>query len=132
MQRAGLRPARFGFVAVTVDTPQDSSYIHPKGEGWNFPFVDVTCSTAMKTQIRPSKNGGPDVGRKYIARVKQLIAAPTFQDVQNIRSLRLHALKGDRDGQFSIRLTAQWRLIVEQGATRESLIIREVTNHYDD
>ena len=75
---------------------------------------------------------GPDVGRKYIARVKQLIAAPTFQDVQNIRSLRLHALKGDRDGQFSIRLTAQWRLIVEQGATRESLVIREVTNHYDD
>ena len=35
-------------------------------------------------------------------------------------------------GDLSIRLTGRWRLIVTKGDTEESVIIEEVSDHYDD
>ena len=55
-----------------------------------------------------------------------------MQAAYNIRSLRLHPLKGARKGELSIYLTGRWRLIVTPGDTEESVIIQEVSNHYDD
>ena len=81
---------------------------------------------------RAFRSWGPDVARKYLARINQLYEAPTLQDVRMIRPLRLHALKGSREGQLAIMLTAQWRLIVKPGGKANSLEILEVTNHYDD
>ena len=65
-------------------------------------------------------------------RVNELHAAPTFDSLRTIRSLRLHALKGRRQGQYAIDLTGQWRLIVTRGAAADRIRVEEVTNHYDD
>ena len=75
---------------------------------------------------------GPDVGKKYVTRVGQLFDAPTLQVVREQRALNFHALKGKRQGEFALKLTDKWRLIVKEGDTPNSLVIWEVTNHYDD
>ncbi len=75
---------------------------------------------------------GEAVGRKYIRRVEQIYAAPTFDTLRTIRSLRLHLLKGTRQGQYAIDLTGQWRLIITQGPAVDQVTVKEVTNHYGD
>ena len=73
-----------------------------------------------------------EVGRRYITRVNELFAVRDLQEAYNIRSMRLHPLKGSKRGELSVYLTARWRLIVTEGETEENVVIREVSNHYDD
>ncbi len=75
---------------------------------------------------------GPDVGRKYINRIEQIYAASNFEALYRIRSLRLHPLKGAMKGRFSIYLTGKWRLLITKEDTGETVIIEDVSNHYDD
>jgi proteic killer suppression protein len=46
-------------------------------------------------------------------RLQILDAATSLEDLRNLPSNRLEALKGDRKGQFSIRINQQWRLCFE-------------------
>jgi toxin HigB-1 len=43
-------------------------------------------------------------------RLEVLDAAISLGELRALRSNRLEALKGDRTGQFSIRVNAQWRI----------------------
>lgn len=85
-----------------------------------------------ETSARAIRRWGPDVGRKYITRIRQLYAASSFSQLYNNKALRLHPLQGPHRGKFSIYLTGRWRLIVTQGDTEDSLNVEEVSNHYDD
>ena len=81
---------------------------------------------------KATRQWGADVGRKYIIRINELYAVKDFQNAYNIRSMRLHPLKGSKSGELSIYLTGRWRLIVIKGDTEEHVIIKDVSNHYDD
>ena len=72
------------------------------------------------------------VGRRYIDRINQLYQIEDLREAYNIASLRLHNLRGSRTGELSIYLTGRWRLIVKRGDKERSVIIEEVSNHYDD
>ena len=43
-------------------------------------------------------------------RLRNLEAAVSLLDLRNLPSHRLEALRGDRAGQFSIRIKGQWRI----------------------
>jgi toxin HigB-1 len=43
-------------------------------------------------------------------RLEILDAATSLDDLRALRSNRIEALKGDRSGQFSIRINNQWRI----------------------
>ncbi len=60
--------------------------------------------------------------RQAYKRLEVLEAATTLQDLRELPSNHLEALKGDRRGQFSIRINMQWRLCFEwaQGANGPS------------
>ena len=75
---------------------------------------------------------GHNVGRRYVDRVSYLHEAEDFSQLYDARRLRLHPLHGSRTGEFSIYLTGRWRLIVTRGDTAQSIIVEEVSNHYDD
>ena len=75
---------------------------------------------------------GPVVGRRYIDRINQLYQIADWREAYNVASLRLHNLRGSRTGQLSIYLIGRWRLIAVRGDMGESVIIEEVSNHYDD
>jgi proteic killer suppression protein len=49
-------------------------------------------------------------------RLEILEAATTLDDLRGLPSNRLEALKGDRKGQFSIRINMQWRICFEWSA----------------
>ena len=51
--------------------------------------------------------------RQAYRRLEVLDAATTLDELRALRSNRLEALKGDRAGQFSIRINDQWRICFE-------------------
>ncbi len=57
---------------------------------------------------------GVPIGRKYIQRLAVLRATDKFTQLFGHQALRLHPLKGDRAGQYSMTLTGNYRLIVEK------------------
>jgi toxin HigB-1 len=46
-------------------------------------------------------------------RLEILDAATSLEDLRGLPSNRLEALRGDRQGQFSIRINQQWRICFE-------------------
>ena len=51
--------------------------------------------------------------RQAEKRLRVLDAATSIEDLATLNSNRLEALKGDRKGQYSIRINQQWRLCFE-------------------
>ena len=43
-------------------------------------------------------------------RLRELLAARSLNDLGGVPGLRLERLKGDRNGQWSIRINDQWRI----------------------
>ena len=99
--------------------------------------MEVTFRTQQlrrcyEESARAVQKWGPEVARKYITRIGQLQAIADFQQAHNLRAMGLHPLRGARKGELSIILTGRWGLIVTKGESEESVIIEEVSNHYDD
>jgi toxin HigB-1 len=61
-----------------------------------------------------------------------LRAAPDERTLRNWKSLHYERLKGDRDGQRSIRLNDQWRLIfsLDESARPPTIIILEIEDYH--
>jgi proteic killer suppression protein len=58
----------------------------------------------------PVKLLGPDVQRVALRKLRMLDAATVLDDLRVPPANRLEKLKGDRAGQFSIRVNQQWRV----------------------
>jgi toxin HigB-1 len=58
----------------------------------------------------PRKGIAPRLGAEALAKMQMLHAATALTDLRSPPGNRLEALKGDRRGQFSIRVDRQWRL----------------------
>jgi toxin HigB-1 len=52
----------------------------------------------------------PDLWRRAVRRLEYVDLAVNIDDLRTPPSNRLHALKGDRQGQFSISINDQWRI----------------------
>lgn len=50
------------------------------------------------------------IAPRALAKLQMLNAADTIYDLYNPPSNRVEKLRGDREGQFSIRVTSRWRL----------------------
>ena len=57
-----------------------------------------------------SKRLPPDLTRRAIRRLEYINFATTLNDLKVPPSNRLHALTGDRAGQYSISINEQWRI----------------------
>jgi len=51
-----------------------------------------------------------DIQDRALRKLRQLDASLTLDDLRNPPGNRLEALKGDRKGQWSIRINDQWRI----------------------
>ena len=58
---------------------------------------------------RSSKLPG-DIQNRALRKLRQLDASQTLEDLRNPPGNRLESLKGDRTGQYSIRIQQQWRI----------------------
>ncbi|RMD89791.1 MAG: plasmid maintenance system killer [Calditrichaeota bacterium] len=76
---------------------------------------------------------GPEVARRYIQRINILKQAHDINEVCALPGLRCHSLKGNRQGQWAVKLTGYYRLIFTlEGENLEIVCIEEVSKHYDD
>ena len=57
-----------------------------------------------------SKRLPPDLVKRAIRRLEYIHLATTLSDLRVPPSNRLHSLKGDRLGQYSISINDQWRI----------------------
>lgn len=54
-----------------------------------------------------------EIVRAYRKRMQQIRAFRDERDFMALKSLHFEKLKGDRQGQHSVRLNLQWRLVLE-------------------
>ena len=93
-------------------------------------FASRRLERAFEQGQVASREWGEVVARKYVQRIDVLRAADTFEDLFELRALRVHPLKGDRKGLFAMTIHDRWRLIVVATGTKVEIL--EVTNHYGD
>jgi proteic killer suppression protein len=88
-----------------------------------------------RLEVDPAFNGGyaKVVVKAYRKRMQLIRAAPTTQQLYAMKSLHFEKLAGEREGERSIRLNDQWRLILEIKDSQEGQVARviEITNHYE-
>ena len=80
--------------------------------------------------LQESKRQFGDLGARYIERLQVIQAAPTFLELRKIQSLRIHALKGARDEEWSLKLNQNWRLVFTVPSETEC-IIKSVEDYHD-
>jgi proteic killer suppression protein len=68
--------------------------------------------------------------RQAEMRLDRLDAATSLADLAALPGNRLEALKGDRTGQFSIRLNDQWRICFSWLAGSPGVIDVEIVDHH--
>ncbi|MBW1789388.1 MAG: type II toxin-antitoxin system RelE/ParE family toxin [Deltaproteobacteria bacterium] len=59
---------------------------------------------------RPVRRLPPDIQRGALRKLRMINRAETLRDLRVPPANRLEALKGDRQGQHSIRINDQWRI----------------------
>ena len=67
----------------------------------------------------------PDIQRRVRLRLQRVVAAAALTDLRVPPSHRLESLRGDREGQYSIRVNDQWRVCfiwTDQGAMEIEVI----------
>jgi proteic killer suppression protein len=68
--------------------------------------------------------------RQAEMRLDRLDAAASLRDLAAISGNRLEALKGDRAGQYSIRINDQWRICFEWPTGSPGPINVEITDYH--
>ena len=70
----------------------------------------------------------------YIRRIDQFIAADSSSELRQLKSLHFEALKGDKQGLYSVRVNRQYRiefrLSFDQTERIEIVLIEDLSNHY--
>ena len=86
-----------------------------------------------RQHTRAVKAYGSEVAHKYIQRINIIKQVKNIEELMLLPALGCHQLKGDRQGQFSIKLTGFYRLILTlKGNKLEIAHIEEVSKHYGD
>ena len=80
----------------------------------NIEFASSHLSGASVSFSEASRLFGVPIGRKYIQRLAVLRATDKFSQLYGLRALRLHPLKGNRAGKYSVTLNENYRLIIEK------------------
>ncbi len=86
------------------------------------PLEDIKGKTGYsKTILKQFKKG-----------IQLMVAAEKPSDLRQFRSLKFESLKGDRKGQYSIRLNDQYRLLFRNITAKEVAVsIIEISKHYE-
>ena len=69
------------------------------------------------------KKIGPELTKAYRKKVGIIVSAEDERDLYAMKSLHLEKLAGDREGQHSIRLNDQWRLILKLNKQPDGTIV---------
>jgi len=94
-------------------------------------FSSNRLTSASLSLMEASRLFGIPIGRKYIQRLAVLRATEKFTQLYGHQALRLHPLKGNRAGQYSMTLTGNYRLIIEK-IQEDRVRIIDVEDYHGD
>jgi len=91
----------------------------------------------LEKQYRESKQAirdfGEAVAKRYVQRINIIKNTSSVEELEQLPALNCHPLKGDRNGEWSIKLINRMRLIFTlRGEELEIVRIKEVSKHYGD
>jgi len=94
-------------------------------------FADESLDR-LETDPAYTAGFGQAVVKAYRKRVQQIRAATDERTFYGLKSLHFEKLKGDREGQYSMKLNDQWRLIVELRGKAPAKVVRisEITDYH--
>lgn len=96
-------------------------------------FKTKKLQKQYEKNLEADKAYGAQVARKYISRINTLKQARSFNELYDLPGWKFHPLKGNREGEYAIKLTGFWRLIItDDGDTFNIAKIEEVSDHYGD
>lgn len=84
----------------------------------------------LETDARYSAGFAEAVVKAYRKRMQLIRAAIDERDFYAMRSLRFEKLKGDREGQHSMRLNDQWRLIIAFKGEAKIVMVLEIADYH--
>jgi proteic killer suppression protein len=94
-------------------------------------FSSNRLSNASISFLEAGRLFGVPIGRKYIQRLTVLRATEKFTQLFGYQALKMHPLKGNRQGQYAITLTGNYRLIIEKVQEDEVRIV-DVEDYHGD
>jgi toxin HigB-1 len=87
-----------------------------------------------RLEVDKSFNAGfaPEVVKGFRKAMQVIRAASDSRDLTAMRSLSFEKLKGDRAGQYSLRLNKQWRLIVrlKEAEGSKTVVVIEIVDYH--
>ena len=96
--------------------------------------VDYADDRFRRLAEDPLETGGFDAAivKAYRKRIQFIRGAPDERDFYTMKSLHYEKLKGDRDGQHSMRLNDQWRLILKMAVNDQGkrVVILSITDYH--
>jgi len=96
-------------------------------------FKSRTLEFCYLEYRKAQKKWGEEIARKYIQRIDIIQNTRNLDELLRLPALRCHALKGNRNGQYAVKLTGFYRLIFRmEGDQLEIVTIEEVSKHYGD
>ncbi|MCH7471797.1 type II toxin-antitoxin system RelE/ParE family toxin [bacterium] len=97
-------------------------------------FKTGKLKKCYETETEAKRKWPAPVAGKYALRILQIQIARDFDALKKLPVLKVHPLKGNRKGQWSLTIHEKWRLIFVLEATDGIEIIKvlEVSKHYDD
>ncbi len=96
----------------------------------DFRFGSNSMRRAYESSSVALREWGEAAGKAYIARVNQIKHSKTLADL-SAGSSKFEALSGDRKDQYSFRLTKGMRLIMTLEDNGATVVIHEVSDHYE-
>ncbi|MFN3218731.1 MAG: type II toxin-antitoxin system RelE/ParE family toxin [Acidimicrobiales bacterium] len=95
-------------------------------------FADDRLRKLYEDPLARDPRLGRDLIKSFRKKMQFLASATNEQDIRAMKSLRLEKLGGDRDGQHSIRLNDQWRLILvfEHDPDGRLVIVVEIVDYH--
>ena len=120
-------------VSPLCDTLYRKGEIHPRARLVEVQFRTRKLQQQYEDYREAEKAYGVQVARRYVERVNILKQSRDFAELQRLPALRCHPLKGDRQGQWAVKLTGSYRLILTLAGERlEIARVEEVSKHYGD
>lgn len=94
-------------------------------------FEDSTLER-LATDASFTANLGHELVKKFRKRLQFIRAATDERDFYAMKSLHYEKLQGDREGQRSMRLNNQWRLIlrIESDASGKLVVVISITDYH--
>ena len=87
------------------------------------------CSESVSLATR---RWGHPAGRSYTEAIRLIEDIDRFQSLFAFRHLNFHPLRGNRKGEYAMRIGERLRVIVEYDRANQIVLIKEVTHHYED